>query len=385
MRLFLVLLAIFAVAPSTWGWSGRGHRIVGQLAQERLSAKAKLAIKQILGDGFSLAKESTWADEVKNNPAFARFESWHFVEIAPLKDQDLFSDRLLAGTVSPARIEPHVHEDEVSAAPPAPSVVEQDMAIVRSLGELIPYALATHNPEGDALRGIAFCKWILTSPYATPQQKVLALRFLVHLVGDIMQPLHVGNGLDSGGNSCLIKWQGKEQTFLRDRVVDITLHGLWDELIVDEKKCPRGRNSPVMIACSHVQWAKLLSEKYDADPRTDGLWKKGEAFDWAFESSIVRDRIYPVIKNAEGQLLEVTYKDEQGRILADRKGFPGRPYCRPKTPKGGRAAVVESVYKPDLGVSYYEEWEITLEEQLYKGGLRLAKLLNEIFENSLEQ
>jgi len=264
--------------------------------------------------------------------------------------------------------------------PPAPQPsAEQDVQVVRSLTSLLPYAIAVHNPTGDTIRGIAFCKWILRSPQATKEQKILALRFLVHLVGDLMQPLHVGNGLDSGGNSCLVKWRGKEQIFYFTRVADLSFHAVWDDLLINEKKCPRGRGSSVMIACSHVQWSKILSDKFDDNLEQAKRWSGGDTLDWAIESAGLRDRIYPVMKNAEGRPLEVVYKDRQSRELPDRKGFHGRPYFRPKTPKGAPAAQIESSYKPDLGEDYFRQWEPTLDQQLYKGGLRLARVLNEIF------
>ena len=56
--------------------------------------------------------------------------------------------------------------------------------------------------------------------------KIVALKFLVHLIGDLHQPLHVGNGVDRGGNDYKVTWFGEETN----------LHRVWDSHLIDLQK-----------------------------------------------------------------------------------------------------------------------------------------------------
>ena len=58
---------------------------------------------------------------------------------------------------------------------------------------------------------------------STKEDKIIALKFLVHLIGDLHQPLHVGNGKDRGGNDIKVKWFGEATN----------LHNVWDEKLIN--------------------------------------------------------------------------------------------------------------------------------------------------------
>ena len=80
--------------------------------------------------------------------------------------------------------------------------------------------------EGDALEALDRFTATLQDPNASRADKQLALRFVVHLVGDLHQPLHVGKCCDKGGNDVKVKWFGKPTN----------LHAVWDSALVDDEQ-----------------------------------------------------------------------------------------------------------------------------------------------------
>jgi len=148
-----------ALVGQALAWGPEGHSIVAEIAQRRLSPQATAMVEQLLGRGHSLASIASWADDVREErPETTR---WHFVSIL-----------LAVGKYDPARV--CKRSDD---------------------GDCIVAAL-------DRLRNDLRC--------ASGEQKVEALKFAVHFVGDIHQPLHTVDEL-KGGN---------------DRKVDIFMRGL---------------------------------------------------------------------------------------------------------------------------------------------------------------
>lgn len=161
MKRFAKISAIamlIAMPSSAAAWGQDGHRIIGQIAQERVNGRTAASIEQILGN-VDLAEASTWADEERSNPAtFWQTEagSYHYVTVP-------------TGTTLDAVGSPE---------------------------------------EGDAFTALRRFTQTVRSAGATQEEKALALRFIVHIVGDLHQPLHVGNGSDRGGNDVDVLWFG---------------------------------------------------------------------------------------------------------------------------------------------------------------------------------
>ena len=158
----------FILILSSWGQTG--HRVVGQIAEQHLSKKAAKAVKKILGTA-SLADVANWMDFIKSEPAYDYMKPWHYCTI-----------------------------------PDGQSYAE------------------TGTPEEkDIVWAIDKFKKDLMSDTASLETKQFALKSIVHLIGDIHQPLHVGNGTDRGGNDVKIQyfWQNSN------------LHRIWDSGIID--------------------------------------------------------------------------------------------------------------------------------------------------------
>lgn len=185
----LVALLLLSLALPAGAWSRLGHRLVGELAARELTPAARAEVADLLrGEPApTLAGVSTWADELRDNdPGLGkRSTKWHYV----------------------------------------------------NLGERgCRYDAARDCPGGDCvIEAIRKQAAILADRSRPRAQRVQALKFVVHFVGDAHQPLHTGHARDRGGNDFQVSLEGDS----RDRRGS-NLHAVWDrELLrsadLDEK------------------------------------------------------------------------------------------------------------------------------------------------------
>lgn len=252
---FLILQFAFTnVQASDWGQTG--HRVIGLVAEQHLTQKTKAAVDNLL-QGESLAYVSTYGDEIRSNKEFKHFDTWHYV----------------------------------------------NMPLDKRYGDEKP------NPKGDVYHAIQHCVGVLQDNEASREDKALYLRLLVHFVGDMHQPLHVGRSEDRGGNDIKVLWFGKNSN----------LHRVWDSEMINGYQM------------SYTELANNLPiytvEKQQTIVNTSVL-------DWMHESQRHAKHIY-------------------GSITQDES----------------------------LGYAYQREYFPLVRHRLHKGGLRLAKLLNDIFDN----
>ena len=166
---FVVLFSSFSLTASE-DWGKTGHRTMGEIATKHLSKKAAKKISALLG-GESLAFVSTYADEIRSDDAYRKYAPWHYVSFP-------FGAR---------------YED------------------------------TPKNKKGDIIVGIQNCIDVLKDATASQKDKEFYLRMLVHFIGDLHMPLHVGLKEDRGGNSFKVKWFGKQTN----------LHSVWDTKIIE--------------------------------------------------------------------------------------------------------------------------------------------------------
>ncbi len=170
-----VAVALLLPAPA-FAWGKTGHRVTGAIAEQYLSPEARGAVTELLG-AETLAEASTYADEQRSNPSRFWQETaspWHYVTVP----------------------------------------------------EGQSYAEAGAPEEGDAYTALTRFAETLRDPSASLEDKRLALRFAVHLVGDLHQPLHAGNGEDRGGNAVEVTWYGEPTN----------LHTVWDTKLIDAEQ-----------------------------------------------------------------------------------------------------------------------------------------------------
>jgi hypothetical protein len=215
-RLALPLLLVILLPHPAFPWGATGHRVVGRIAEHHLSPAAARGVAAILGSE-SLAEAATWPDEIRADPAWDKAKPWHFVTIP----------------------------------------------------DGATYETSAKSPDGDAVEAIARFTKVLQDPQAPPEKKQEALRFLVHLVGDVHQPLHVGRPGDLGGNAVKVTWLNEATN----------LHAVWDEKIIEAEKL------------SFSELADFIDRPTETEIRT---WQSGGVLDWITESMAERARVYAI-------------------------------------------------------------------------------------------
>jgi len=204
-----ILLSISALA-----WGPTGHRATGMVAEKYLSKKAKKELQRILG-GQSLAMASTWMDEVRSDSTYNYMTDWHWVTIQDGQTYD---------------------ESE-------------------------------KNPNGDVVQTIERIILELKSKKLSVKEEVEHLKILIHLVGDIHQPLHVGGGNDRGGNDVKVTWFR----------TDSNLHRVWDSDMIDD---------------THLSYTELGESLEKLSTEKLNALQKSSVRDWTTESMSFRKRVY---------------------------------------------------------------------------------------------
>ena len=214
---FLGLMMLILTAPS-WAWGREGHRLTALVAEAYLTPEAKAQIAELLHKE-TLADVAPWADEYRqSHPETA---PWHFVDI-PRAEAKFDRNR----------------DCPVSQTDPK-------------------------SPWRDCVTDrILYFEGRLGDASLSPAERAMALKFLVHLIGDIHQPFHA-LGDDRGGNNIHVTFLGSTQC----AAYTCNLHGVWDDSMIEE----RGLSEPKYTAL-------LLQEiKENHWERLDG----GEPTTWA--------------------------------------------------------------------------------------------------------
>lgn len=212
----LVALLLITISSTSFAWGPTGHRAVGLVAEHHLSAKARKKIKQLLGQE-SLAMASTWMDDIRSDSTHTDMADWHWVTI------------------------------ETGST----------------------YETSKKNPKGDVIMTLERVISELKSHHLTVQQEMEDLRILVHLVGDIHQPLHVGCCGDQGGNKVKVNWFKNESN----------LHRVWDGDMIDDNRL------------SYTELTEALGEP---DPGKINILQRASVLDWANESMSYRNQVYAI-------------------------------------------------------------------------------------------
>lgn len=218
----LILAGIIVASTyshSVLAWGQTGHRVSGQIAELYLNRDARMAVQSIL-DNEGLAEISTYADENKSNPA----PFW----------QDV------AGPYHYVTVPAGKTYDEVGAP-----------------------------TEGDSLTAIKMYTKTLKDQQSTRADKQLALKMLVHIIGDLHQPLHAGNGTDRGANDVKVEFFWEESN----------LHRVWDSGLIDRTQL------------SFTELYTFLAPKISAEKAA--AWHTIDPLVYIQESVAIRDTIYP--------------------------------------------------------------------------------------------
>lgn len=254
----ILFITVLILMPSSLNsaprWGKTGHRVVGEIAENYLSGKTKRKLAKLL-EHRSLAFSSTFADEIKADDRYEQFYTWHYI----------------------------------------------------NMPFTTTYELSEKNPKGDLVSGITFCKNIIQEETSSEDDKAFYLKLLIHLIGDLHQPMHIGLEEDKGGNDIKLQWFYK----------DTNLHSVWDSKMIDD------------YGMSYTELADTVDHLSKNEVQAI---QEGTVIDWVNETQTLTKTIYTSVKEGDNLRYDYSYL-------------------------------------------YFD----TVRAQLQKGGIRLAKVLNELF------
>jgi hypothetical protein len=259
MRKLFFIVVLFYLPISSMAWGMLGHRVVGQIAESYLNQKAAAAIKEILGNE-NIALASTWADFVRSDKQYDYLTPWHYINVAD-----------------------HLSQEELNA------YLAQDTI-------------------ADAYTKINFLAGELKRKNLSKDVKKMYVRLLIHIVGDVHQPMHVSREEDAGGNRIKVYWFGQPTN----------LHAVWDDKLISSEQL------------SYTEYTNAINFTTSSQRK---VWMQQPVSQWIYDSYVIAQKLYA----------EVNAPDQK------------------------------------LSYRYVYDHIATANEQLLKGGVHLAALLNQIF------
>jgi S1/P1 Nuclease len=245
--LFLSILFVTAVALISWGVTG--HRTIGRIAANHLSPQASAAVRELLGNE-TLAEASTWADEVRSQPEYRHTGPWHYINL-PLGLTYADFEKTVKGMT----------QENVYSA-----LLQQEQ--------------------------------VLGSTASSTPQKIEALKFIVHFVGDLHQPMHVSRDEDKGGNTIQVNYAG----------VGTNLHALWDSKLLDHLGLD---DQQLASTCDHASAAQVAA------------WQSDPLIKWIWESYEISSKLYAEIDAMNSRSIDDSYYQAHIQIVEQRIEMAG--------------------------------------------------------------
>ncbi|MBC7653259.1 MAG: S1/P1 nuclease [Oligoflexus sp.] len=237
---FSVAAILFAFTLVSWGVVG--HRTIAKIAENHLTLKAKNAVTVLLGTE-SMPIVSTYADDVRSVKEFSYTAPWHYINLKQGLNYKEYVAALKADT-----------------------------------GANVYNALLKMEKQ-------------LRDTKSTKAEKVFALKFIIHLIGDIHQPFHVGRAEDKGGNDIQVKFRGK----------GTNVHSLWDSGLIEYN------------GFSFTEMATAFDNVSDAKIKK---WQSDNVTVWLFESYQIATKLYAEAEqNAD---FDYTYYPNHSEIYKER-------------------------------------------------------------------
>jgi len=235
-RKYLLSVSFVMLSLVLVSWGRTGHRTIGKIAGNHLTPRAQAAVQELLGNE-SLADVSSWADEVRGQEAYRETGSWHFLNL-----------------------------------PLGLTYAEFKTQVINKTDENVYSALLKSETT-------------LKDINATRESKLEALKFVVHFVGDLHQPMHISRAEDKGGNTIQLNYEDK----------GTNLHSLWDTKMLEKQ------------GLSYEQ----LASKYDNVPtKTIKKWQNDPLIKWVWESYEISSKLYAEVDQMSSRKIGDAYYQE---------------------------------------------------------------------------
>lgn len=274
--LALLAVALIVLSPaSVHAWGANGHRITAKIGEDKLSPAARKAVRDLAGSE-SLAQLATWPDFIRSFKAWDCVKPWHFLTVE--------DDEFEKGMAQPASFFRSGCNENLF----------KDLEMPNNVVAAIDYFSAILG--GDAKKARDFAK-LLEDAKVDPYRgdvRLTALILIVHFIGDVHQPLHVGKGDDRGGNSVSVQWFSELTN----------LHSVWDSGLIDHE------------GLSYTEFARFLEQEFGSVTVDYG---DGPAT-WAMESVTHRTQVYDlgIPPGANLAKLSYDYAAKQDALIKER-------------------------------------------------------------------
>ena len=251
------LMSLGFISLQAFGWGQKGHDTTAFIAENHLTPITAATVEEIL-DGKSIVYYANWLDNASHTPEYAYSKTWHY----------------------------------------------------KNIDDGVAFEEAPLHEDGDVVRAVYGQIDVLRDPESSKEDKQLALKILVHVMGDMHQPMHMGHASDLGGNRWTVNYFGR----------DNNLHSVWDSSVPESAH-----------KWTYTEWQNQIDRANEEE--TNSILAEGSPEKWAMETFMICKDVYD------------------------------------KTPEGTK-----------ISYDYVAEWTPVVEQQFLKGGLRLADLLNSIFD-----
>lgn len=215
MKKISFIISFAFTALSCFAWGQKGHDVVAFIAECHLSPDVLKRVEAVL-DGHSPVYYSNWLDNASHTPEYAYTKTWHYKNI---DDGDTYEN-------------------------------------------------APANPSGDVVKAVTDITSMLREGGLPHEKEKTYLMMLIHLMGDLHQPMHMGHASDRGGNSHRIIY------FNRDN----NLHSVWDGALVESAH-----------KWSYTEWQREIDRASD---NTIAETVKGTPADWGRETYFLATKVY---------------------------------------------------------------------------------------------
>lgn len=290
-RVFLAYFSLCTLTlPSVLAWGNIGHRTVAYLAQKYLSPGATTYVSTLLPD-TDISDAAIWADQVKRHPEFHGTDKWHFID---------------AEDDPPRSCQVNYNRD----CNPTPGCI---VSAITNMTERV------NDPGlGDSDHGNA-------------------LKFLLHFIGDVHQPLHT-EAEDVGGNSIKVRWNKRHTN----------LHSVWDSMIIEKLLGWREGDDEQAAAKDWAEKLYAAGGSSVADGECADLQNaQGCALGWASEANgwvctyVLKDDV----EGVEGRDLAQDYYDGAVPIVEELIGKAGRRLAAWINALAGQGSAMEEARK----------------------------------------
>lgn len=243
IKRIIFFCSVFYLPIYSFGWGVLGHRIVGEIAAGYLTPKARSEVQEILGNE-TIAMAANWADFIKSDSAYSYISSWHYIDF----EAGLTREQVLA-------------------------YLSKDTA-------------------ADIYTKMNFLIGELKNKKLDMDKQRMDLKLLIHFVGDVHQPFHVGHREDMGGNKIKVSWFN----------TPTNLHAIWDDQLINFQQLSY---TEYTNAINHTTVKQRLA------------WQKQPISEWIIESYQIAEQLYSEIKQPDPRL-SYRYNYDHIQLLNER-------------------------------------------------------------------